>query len=79
MTPGAHNRQFLSHITQESKQLILDSIARHYGVTSDDIWEEVTGQEAYDLLEYMVEPHRGGAMVLMQRHGFSFFASKASA
>lgn len=63
------NKQFLSAIESEAKGLILESIAAHYGITSQEAYDEVIGPEAEHLLDYMVEPQRSAASVLMQRHG----------
>jgi len=63
------NQQFLSVIDGKAKALILESIAVHYGITSQEAYGEVTDSEAEHLLDYMVEPQRSAASVLMQRHG----------
>lgn len=62
-------KEFLAAIDEKSKALILGSIARHYGKSAEEIYEEVTHPDAEHLLDYMVEPARGAASVLMQRHG----------
>jgi len=63
---------FLSAIDNKSKSAILSSIAKHYGVSEKEAYKEVIGDEAEHLLDYMVEPHRGAASALMQRHGLRF-------
>ena len=63
------NKQFLDSLDSKSKSFILSSIANHYGVTEDEIYDEVTHEEAEHLLDYMVEPHRSATHVIMQRHG----------
>ena len=68
MTNGTNNQRFLSVITAEAKAMILGAIAEHYGITSQEAYDEVIDSEAEHLLDYMVEPNRGAAMVLMQRH-----------
>ncbi|NLC21774.1 MAG: hypothetical protein GX771_07695 [Halomonadaceae bacterium] len=65
------NKQFLSVIDGKAKALILESIAVHYGITSQEAYDEVTAPEAEDLLDYLVEPQRSAASVLMQRHGMN--------
>ncbi|MBA1280276.1 hypothetical protein [Stutzerimonas stutzeri] len=62
------NEQFLSVIDGKAKTLILDSIAAHYGITSQQAYAEVTDAEAEHLLDYLVEPQRSAASALMQRH-----------
>ena len=69
--PMNRNAEFLASITQQAKTAIIDSIACHYGITSDEAMDEVTDDEAENLLEYMVEPQRSAASVLMQKHGFT--------
>lgn len=64
------NAQFLNAVTAEVKAVILDSIAKHYGISPERAYDEVTDDEAERLLDYMVEPQRGATSVLMQRHGF---------
>lgn len=61
---------FLAAIDTKAKNEILDSIAKHYGISRQAAFEEVTDPEAENLLDYMVEPFRAGASVLMQKHGF---------
>lgn len=65
------NAQFLSVIDDKAKALILESIAAHYGITAQEACDEVTDAEAEHLLDYMVEPERSAASVLMQRHGMA--------
>ena len=63
------NEQFLNSLESKAKHYILKSIADHYGVTEDAIYDEVTHEEAEHLLDYMVEPFRSATHVIMQRHG----------
>lgn len=63
------NTAFLSVIDADTKTAILDSIAKHYGISAAAVHEEVTGDDAQHLLDYMVEPQRSAASVLMQAHG----------
>lgn len=70
------NERFLAVIDSEAKILILDSIAKHYGITSAEAFAEVIDTEAEHLLDYMVEPQRSAASVLMQRHGMEYEREK---
>ena len=63
------NAQFLAVIDGDTKTAILESIAVHYGITSEQAYAEVADEQAEHLLDYMVEPQRTAASVLMQRHG----------
>lgn len=67
-TPNT-NVQFLSAIDAPAKAEILQSIADHYGITPEAAYEEVASGEAEHLLDYMIEPFRSAALVLMQRKG----------
>lgn len=60
---------FLSVITPKTKSMILGSIAKHYGVSEEVIYEEVTHEEAEHLLDYMVEPERSATHVMMKGMG----------
>ncbi|RBB97381.1 hypothetical protein C3E97_028135 [Pseudomonas sp. MWU12-2115] len=63
------NEEFLSVVDSDTKAAILKSIARHYGITSEEAFAEVTNAKAEHLLDYMVEPQRAATSLLMQRHG----------
>jgi hypothetical protein len=63
------NVQFLSVIDSDAKNAILESIAVHIGITPQEAFAEVAGDEAEHLLDYMPEPQRGATLVLMQRRG----------
>lgn len=69
MANATVNAQFLAVIDSQAKAVILGSIARHYGITADEAFAEVTAAEAEHLLDYMMEPQRSATLVLMQRHG----------
>lgn len=60
---------FLAVIEGEAKAEILSGIAKHYGISADAAYEAVTSDGAEHLLDYMVEPQRSAASVLMQAHG----------
>lgn len=63
------NAQFLAVIGDDAKAAILESIAAHYGISVKKAFTEVTDDQAEHLLDYMVEPQRSAASVLMQSHG----------
>lgn len=64
------NARFLSMIDTETKAAIITSIAKHYGITDEAAYAEVTADNAYQLLEYMIEPMRSATLVIMQATGF---------
>lgn len=70
MTNAEINRKFLTVIDSKSKTLIVDSIAKNYGCSSNEILEELLDEEAENILDYMNGPERTAAYCLYQRHGF---------
>lgn len=74
MADGSNNARFLSKIDSKSKSMILENIAKHYGISTQEAFSEVTDSEAEHLLDYMTEPARSAASVLMQKHGLRGFS-----
>lgn len=70
MNNGQKTKQFLDAVTAPAKAQILGAIAKHYGASVNDIYEEVTAEEAEHLLDYMTGAERSATSVLMQKHGF---------
>lgn len=70
MNNGNNNANFLAAITDQAKLMILQAIAKHYGVSVAEIFEEVTAEDSEHLLDYMTGAERLAASVLMQKHGF---------
>ena len=66
-TPAERNAHFLAAIDSASKDSIITSIAEHYGISSQEALDEVTTDGAEHLLDYMVEPHRSAASLVMLR------------
>lgn len=64
------NAAFLAAINPAQRQRIIKALALHYGTTEQDALAEVTGDDSEHLLDYLVEPVRSEASVLMQAHGF---------
>jgi hypothetical protein len=61
------NQEFLARTDDATRREILESIARHYGISQKDAFNEIVGENAEHLLEYLVEPIRSAVSVLMQR------------
>lgn len=61
---------FLAAIDAKTKNMILVNIANHYGITTEEAYEEVTDEEAEHLLDYVTGPERMATSALMQKHGF---------
>jgi nucleoid DNA-binding protein len=75
---GTKTASFLAKIDNKSKAMILENIAKNYGITAQAALAEVTDSEAENLLDYMTEPARSAASVLMQKYGtFSRTGAKA--
>ena len=70
MTNAEINKAFLAKVDAGAKDLILTHIANHYGITTGEIYEELVGPDAENVLDYMTGADRSAAYVLYQRHGF---------
>jgi len=69
LKPMKTNTAFLAAITAEARNSILEAIARNYGITLNEAFEEVTHEEAENLLDYLTGATRAAASVLMQKCG----------
>lgn len=67
---GDTTKRFLAAITGEACASIVQAIAKHYGITEAEAYDEVTDPEAEHLLDYLTGGTRAAASVLMQKHGF---------
>ncbi len=47
------NAVFFETVSDETKDLVLTNIAKHYGCTKDEALEELLDEDAEHLLEYM--------------------------
>lgn len=56
---GTANKKYLEFVIKEVKDTILKDIADHYGITSEEAYEEVTDEDAEYLYEYVVADYRG--------------------
>lgn len=71
MTNQATNQKFLAASDAKTRAEILASVAKHYGITEAEAFEEVTHEEAEHLLDYLTGAVRVATSVLMRRHGFA--------
>ena len=53
MTNAQITTLLLSSVREETKNAILDNIAEHYGISRQDALEEITGDEAEYILDYI--------------------------
>lgn len=66
---NAHiNALFLGSIDKASRTEILQSMATHYGITPREAMSELVDEDAEHILDYLTEPVRSAAHVLMQAH-----------
>ena len=70
-THAQTNADFLNSTDKGTKTAILSNIAKHYGITNDEALEEVTGEGAEHLLDYVTGPERAAAHLIMKRQGFA--------
>ena len=68
MTNNQINSAFFAAIPAVTKNEILNEISKHYGISVDEAFEEVTHEQAEHLLDY-VTSIRNAVNVLMQKHG----------
>ena len=71
MTNATINSRFLAATDTKTRGQILGAIAKHYGITADQAFNEVIDEDAEHLLDYLTEPVRSAARVVMARHGLS--------
>lgn len=69
MDNSSINRQFLNSLDSESRLEVLSNISSHYGLSVEEAFEEVTGEDAEHLLDYLTGSLREDAQSLMSRHG----------
>ena len=70
MSNAEINEQFLAAVDAKSKDMILSAIAKHYGITPAEMYDELIDEDAENVLDYMTGAERSAAYVLYQRHGF---------
>ena len=68
MTNAKINQAFLTATDAQTRALVLNNIAKHYGISPEQALDEVTDDGAEHLLDYVTGPARAGVSVLMKRH-----------
>jgi hypothetical protein len=63
---------FLNSTDLQTKYLILTNIANHYGITTDEAFEEVTDEEAESLMDYITGNTRSAIYVIFKRFLLSY-------
>jgi len=67
MAHGAINKKFLASITPQMKAIILENIARHYGISQSQAFDEVTDEEAESIMDYVTGTDRASISVIYQK------------
>ena len=67
MTYSTLTIAFLNSTDSRVKNEILTNIANHYGITTEEAYEEVTDEEAESLLDYLTGNIRSAVSVLLQK------------
>jgi hypothetical protein len=62
---------FLNSTDLKVKNEILTSIANHYGITKEEAFEEITDEEAEELLDYLTGNIRSAVSVLFQKFKYN--------
>ena len=68
MTNAQTTAAFFAATDAKTKSDVLANIAKHYGITSAEAFDEVTDADAESLMDYVTGPARLATSVLMQRH-----------
>lgn len=67
MTNSQFTIAFLNSLDSKTKNEILSNISNHYGITNETAFEEVTDEEAENLLDYVTGQTRTATNVLVQK------------
>jgi len=67
MNNAAITIAFFKSIPEKTKTAILENIAVNYGITYQEAYEEVTDEDAENLLDYVTGSERTATSLLMKR------------
>ena len=70
MSNSQVTKKFFSLTDAKTINEILSSIAKHYGISPAEMYDELVDEDAENILDYMTGPERTAAYALYQRHGF---------
>jgi len=73
MSKSKNTQEFLDRVPAGMKKMILSNIARHYGITTQQAFDEVTDPDAEHLLDYVTGAERDGVSLFMQVSGLRGF------
>jgi hypothetical protein len=66
---GVKNSIFMWALESSVFEAILENIAAHYGITKAEAFDEITHDEAENLLDYVTGKERVAVSVLAQKYG----------
>jgi predicted DsbA family dithiol-disulfide isomerase len=58
MNNGTTNKTFLNSLDVRTKNDVLSNIAKHYGISNDEAFDEVTDPEAESIMDYVTGSNR---------------------
>lgn len=61
------NKRFLDLINSKTRNMILENIANHYGISKKEAYIEVTTIDAEHLLDYVTGPLRSATSILIRQ------------
>lgn len=65
MENSEQTKLLLNSIDSQIKSEILSNISDHYGITEDEAFEEITDEEAHNILEYITGGLRAKLKAIM--------------
>jgi hypothetical protein len=71
MTNAQKNFSFLRSADAQTREAIFAAIGNHYGITRDEVQDEVTNADAEHLLDYLTGSVRTATSLLMRRAGLA--------
>ena len=63
---------FLNSLELKTKNEILLNIAKHYGITIDEAYNEITDADAENIMDYITGPIRSAVSILYYRFSLKF-------
>jgi len=69
MKNSQKNIRFLTAVGKDTKKSILTIIATHYGISTEEAYDEVAHEEAEHLLDYVTGSKRNIIHLMMQQEG----------
>jgi ribosomal protein S24E len=58
MTNSEITKAFLLNTDTKTENLIVNNIAKHYGITSEEVYDEIYDEEAESLMDYITSEVR---------------------